>query len=297
MKSRKREFRYDVSLSFAGEERPYVRRAASLLRARGMSIFFDEYEAVKMWGKDLYAHLADIYSNSARYCVLFISKHYARKVWTNHERRSAQARALKENLEYVLPARFDNTEIPGLLETISYVNLRGLSPAELVEMIVQKVGLSERSFYVPPDPDLLFQKMSANSLGRKSIIESQADVLVDGLKRMSIEERKIVSHIFLNGCIDGLPENTHVDLDLLRRVTGFPPSKILRLLSCLGSLGYHIKVRKARRRESELGRTEVVEIEYWSPISTGRSIYPETRLAYHIFNGAGKLLCRECAIA
>jgi hypothetical protein len=58
-----------------------------------------------------------VYANRARFTVVFISSHYARKLWTNHERKSAQARAFKERSEYLLPARFDDTDVPGILST------------------------------------------------------------------------------------------------------------------------------------------------------------------------------------
>ncbi|HEX8430183.1 MAG TPA: TIR domain-containing protein, partial [Longimicrobium sp.] len=85
---------YDVALSFAGEDRLYVRGIAQALREAGIQVFFDEYEVASLWGKDLYAHLQDVYQNQAKYTVIFISASYAVKVWTNHERKSAQARAL-----------------------------------------------------------------------------------------------------------------------------------------------------------------------------------------------------------
>src|SRR5215813_13480167 len=106
------EPRYDVALSFAGEDRLYVEKVAFALRNEGVKIFYDDYEKVTLWGRDLYAHLDWVYRGASRYCVVFISRHYAEKVWTNHERASAQARALIENQEYVLPARFDDTEVP-----------------------------------------------------------------------------------------------------------------------------------------------------------------------------------------
>lgn len=81
-----KEFEYDVCLSFAGGNRRYVRIVADILKDKGVRVFFDEYEEVALWGKDLYAHLSDIYENATRYCVLFVSKQYAAKVWTNHER-------------------------------------------------------------------------------------------------------------------------------------------------------------------------------------------------------------------
>lgn len=45
--------RYDVALSFAGEERPYVEAVADALRNAGVKVFYDDYEKVTLWGKDL----------------------------------------------------------------------------------------------------------------------------------------------------------------------------------------------------------------------------------------------------
>lgn len=66
----------------------------------------------------------------------FISADYAAKAWTRHERRSALARAVEED-EYVLPARFDDTELPGFRPTIGYVDLREIAPATLVEFVIR----------------------------------------------------------------------------------------------------------------------------------------------------------------
>jgi hypothetical protein len=117
------EFQFDVALSFAGEDREYVNTIADQLRKHGIKVFYDRYEQATLWGKDLYEHLDHVYQRAARYCVLFASEHYARKVWTNHERKSAQSRALHENEEYILPVRFDDTEIPGLRPTVGYIDL------------------------------------------------------------------------------------------------------------------------------------------------------------------------------
>jgi len=131
---------YDVCLSFAGEQRDYVERVASRLRDEGVRVFYDDYEQVSLWGKDLYEHLDWVYQRAAKYCVLFASADYAKKVWTSHERRSAQARALHDIGTYILPARFDDTEIPGLRPTIAYIDLRRTTSAELAELIVRKLN-------------------------------------------------------------------------------------------------------------------------------------------------------------
>jgi hypothetical protein len=51
-------FLYDVALSFAGEDRDYVRAVAESLRKREKRVFFDEFEKARLWGKDLYQHLS-----------------------------------------------------------------------------------------------------------------------------------------------------------------------------------------------------------------------------------------------
>jgi hypothetical protein len=134
-----KNFHYDVALSFAGEDREYVEAVAKALRAKNTRVFYDGYEEASLWGKDLYTHLTQVYQNDARFTVIFISHYYAEKLWTNHERQGAQARAFSEHREYILPARFDDAEVPGILRTTAYVDLRRKSPAELAELIADKL--------------------------------------------------------------------------------------------------------------------------------------------------------------
>lgn len=131
---------YDVCFSFATEQRDYVERVAKALRERQVKVFYDQYEQASLWGKNLYEHLDFVYRKASRFCVLFASADYAIKVWTNHERRSAQARALESvELEYLLPARFDDTEVPGLLSSVGYIDLKKCQPERLADLIVEKL--------------------------------------------------------------------------------------------------------------------------------------------------------------
>lgn len=130
---------FDIAVSFAGEDRETIQRYCKILSSNGLRVFYDEYERIGLWGANLYDKLDEVYRTKALFCVIFISKHYAAKVWTNHERQSAQARALQENREYVLPVRLDDTEIPGIPPTIGYEDLRKISVEQLAEMTAQKV--------------------------------------------------------------------------------------------------------------------------------------------------------------
>jgi TIR domain len=139
--SRKRN--YDVVISFAGEDRDPAERLAELLKNDSFAVFYDKYEEHDLWGKNLYEHLTEIYSKCGKYCVMFLSKHYAAKQWPTLERRAAQEKAFKENKEYILPIRIDDTEIPGILDTVAYQDLREKSIENIYVILKQKL-LGER---------------------------------------------------------------------------------------------------------------------------------------------------------
>jgi len=130
---------YDIALSFAGEDRKYAEAIAAILYKSQIKVFYDKYEQDTFWGKNLYQHLQKVYRDSAKFCVIIISSNYAKKLWTRHELEQAQARAFKENSEYILPLRIDNTEIPGLNETIGYIDLNEHSIKEVCSLLIKKI--------------------------------------------------------------------------------------------------------------------------------------------------------------
>jgi hypothetical protein len=63
------------------------------------------------------------------------------------------------------------------------------------------------------------------------------------LQRMTPQERSLVFAILCHTCPAGPPENAHISLDLLRRITGIPPSEALNMLKGLRSLHFRFEVR------------------------------------------------------
>jgi hypothetical protein len=72
--------------------------------------------------------------------VVFVSADYAAGNWTRLERRAAFSRAVREAGVYVLPARFDDSELPGLLEDVIAINLRDYTPGEFADLAVAKLA-------------------------------------------------------------------------------------------------------------------------------------------------------------
>jgi TIR domain len=142
--------RWDVALSFAGAQRAYVEQVAAALAARGVRCFYDADEEIDLWGKYLAEELPVIYGEQAAAVVIFVSAEYAALDWTRVERRAALAQAVRERREYVLPARFDDTPLPGLLTDVSYVDLRTKTPQQFAAMIAGK--LASLAIIPPPAP-------------------------------------------------------------------------------------------------------------------------------------------------
>jgi TIR domain/Tetratricopeptide repeat len=132
-------WRWEVALSFAGAQRPYVERVAAALKAAGVRVFYDEDEQTYLWGRYLTEELPKIYADLAATVIVFVSAQYAERDWTRLERRAALNRAVQERREYVLPARFDDTALPGLLSDLVAIDLRSRQPEAFAEIIVGKL--------------------------------------------------------------------------------------------------------------------------------------------------------------
>ena len=65
---------HEVALSFAGEQRGYVEGVALALQARGIAVFYDEFEKIALWGKYLGEELQAVYEHKSGCVVIFVSK-------------------------------------------------------------------------------------------------------------------------------------------------------------------------------------------------------------------------------
>lgn len=135
------KFDYDVTLSFAGEDREYVEKIALYLKNRGVKVFYDKFEVANLFGKDLYQYLSRIYKDNARFCVVFISQSYKDKAWARHELRNAQNRAFHENREYILPIYLEDVELDGLIDTIGHLKTSEYTYEEICNIIIEKINM------------------------------------------------------------------------------------------------------------------------------------------------------------
>ncbi len=173
---------YDVALSFAGENRQYVENVAQELEKNGINVFYDKFKEVELLGENLIELLGKVYSKKSAYVVMFISKHYAEKIWTRHECHAALEKAISTPRAYILPFRFDDTEIPGLTSATGYISAIEKQPKEVAEIIIKKITnktkaspskIYNNSFSaseIPPAPELATVKIHVKSMLGENII-------------------------------------------------------------------------------------------------------------------------------
>lgn len=137
--------RFDVAITVAGPQREIAEAVAVALRKRGLTVFYDRFYTEALWGVNLADCFDQIFRMRSRYCLMFVSRDYARREWTNHERQMAIARAISERGNaYILPVQLDDTVLPGLPPTIGYLPLADYETKEIVALVVKKVRAGRR---------------------------------------------------------------------------------------------------------------------------------------------------------
>ena len=123
------------------------------LGMRSIDVFYDGFLQAWLWGRDGVETFHEVFAMKANYVVMFISVEYVEKPWTRVERRAALSQMIKEEEEYILPVRFDDTAVPGLPDTVQYLRANEHTPAELAARIAEKLGVvpfTGKASDVPP---------------------------------------------------------------------------------------------------------------------------------------------------
>ncbi|MCK4820776.1 TIR domain-containing protein, partial [bacterium] len=135
--------KYDIAFSLAHEQHGYVDDVFNHIKEIDpeIKVFYyrDEGQEIAMWGKNMVDHLQMVYRDLSTHVIVFVSSDYVSKRWARHEWRSVQEAILDRPEEYLLPARFDNTDLPGLHKTIAYIDLSNKSPELFAKTILQKI--------------------------------------------------------------------------------------------------------------------------------------------------------------
>jgi hypothetical protein len=136
---RSSEYAYDVSVSFAGEDRGLVEKFVGFLKDRGISVFYDFDRQAQLWGKDIRQTLADVYAEDAKYMVVFLSENYPATDWANFELSVGREASDKRTEEYLLPIRIDDVNVVGVKSTTGYIDIRDTGIEDAADLLAEKI--------------------------------------------------------------------------------------------------------------------------------------------------------------
>lgn len=174
---------YDVSLSFAGEDRAFAESLAVKLREKSLNVFYDKWCQPLLWGEDLYQLLAKIYSRQSRFIITILSENYMKKPWTAHELRFIQEHIFSLQDGSWLPIFLEDVNIPGLPKTLGILNAREYSVDEIANMVLAKVEAT----YTSQDID----DITCNDIKTMEILKENGErEVVEVLLTFSLEDTK-----------------------------------------------------------------------------------------------------------
>lgn len=141
--SKVEDIKFDVALSFPGEQRSYVSDVASILRENLDSdgLFYDFDYQSQLARPNVDTLLQNIYRNNTKLIVVFLSKEYAQKEWCGLEWRAVRDIIKSKGDEQIMFVRFDNAQIEGLFSIDGYIDANTFEPKQVAEFILERLKL------------------------------------------------------------------------------------------------------------------------------------------------------------
>ena len=132
--------RYDVGVSYSGKQLPYVQEVVTKLENDGFRVFFDRNCPDELLGEYLPSAFAKLYGKDFRFAAVFISRDYSKSPFCRAELEACVARNLRSRQAYLLPLRFDKTEIKPLNKLYGYADISHMASGECAELISSKIA-------------------------------------------------------------------------------------------------------------------------------------------------------------
>ena len=138
MSKRQDIYRYDVAVSYAGEDRAYVEAFVSEAEARGLRVFYDKRQFHELWGENQTKY-ERIYGPDSRFVMPFISRNYVRKEWPRFEFDTAKREEKRRKTRFILPVKLDKSRILGLADDVTFLPYDHLAK-DMTDLLLKLCG-------------------------------------------------------------------------------------------------------------------------------------------------------------
>ena len=230
--------KYQIALSFAGEQRKYVEEVAEHLKKLSVKVFYDGFETTNLWGRSGTEAFHEAFAKESAHVVMFISQAYVTKDWPNLERQAALSRMIKERGEYILPVRFDDSEVPGLPADKIFLRAEEYTPEQLATTIAEKIGIrifnEPRTEYTLSPLEVLLAQQEAYPIELlKEWLQSHEAMMRERLS-VDVEQVQSVDYSHQRFPKDLVDQKITDEVNLLRKSRFFIEFDRTRVLLSLG---------------------------------------------------------------
>jgi hypothetical protein len=134
---------FDVSFTFAGESRGYVKKTVLELEKsiNTNQIFYDDNYKSQLARPSIDILLQDLYRNRSKLVVVFLCEKYQDKEWCGVEFRAVKEMIKEKEDEKIMFVKLDNGHVDGILSTDGYIDGRTHTPQEVASFIIERINL------------------------------------------------------------------------------------------------------------------------------------------------------------
>lgn len=131
------KYKYDIGISYASEQKKYVKQLTDSLDKAGLEYFVDFNEPERLWGTYIPEELRKIYAEESRIILVILSSEYPEKAYTKFESRIACERELSGDSFLII--KMDDATLPWLNSTYGYINSSQYSVDEIANFLKKKL--------------------------------------------------------------------------------------------------------------------------------------------------------------
>jgi hypothetical protein len=116
----------------------FIGKVASIMIKNGAKVFCADLGNAPQL-ENFVIDFNKIYNADAQYVIIFVSKNY-KKEWANLQLRKVLQTTLELRNEYVILAKFDDTELDDLNINIGFIDLRKETPESFAAIALRRLG-------------------------------------------------------------------------------------------------------------------------------------------------------------
>lgn len=130
------KYKYDIGISYASEQRAYVKQLTDSFDKMGLKYFVDYNEPERLWGEYIPETLRKIYIEESQIILVILSSAYTEKAYTKFESRIACERELSGDTFLII--KTENVTLPWLNSTYGYLESSNYSTDEIAKLLKKK---------------------------------------------------------------------------------------------------------------------------------------------------------------